>query len=333
MARSSNQKLRLLYLKDYLERCTDEEHPVTTADIREYMESIGLPAERKTVYDDLEMLETYGMDIVRSRSGNNHALYLGSRAFQLPELKLLVDSVQSSRFITPKKSLELIGKLESLASSHQAGQLRRQVWVCGLKSMNESIYYTVDELHAAIAENRRVAFRYFNYTVSGERAFRRDGELYHVSPYALVWDNENYYLIGYEPGEDKIKHFRVDKMTDLADDGPGREGREQFESLSMSDYTGARFGMFSGEPINIRMEFKNELAGAVRDRFGANAILVPSREGYFTVTAPIVPGEPFYGWLFSFGDGVRVLSPESVIDGMRSRLCRVSSVYGEQKNT
>ena len=332
MSRSPNQKQKLLLLRQYLEENTDEDHPVSVGDMIAYLDSRGVGAERKSIYDDLETLRAFGLDVIKLRRGNATLWYIGERDFQLPELRLLVDSVQSSRFITRKKSLELIGKIESLASEHQARGLRRQVWVKNrIKSMNESIYYLVDDLHAAIDGDRKIRFHYFQYDPRGRRQLRRGGAWYRVSPYALLWDNENYYLVGYDPQAGILKHFRVDKIADLRHDGPGREGAEVFAAQDMSAYTNAHFGMFSGETTRVRLEFKNELAGAAVDRFGADAILVPDREGYFTVTVDAAVNEPFFAWLCTFGDGVRILAPDSAVRAMEEHIRAILARYTSTK--
>ena len=324
MARSPRQKQKLLLIREYLERYTDEEHPVSTGELIEYLAGRDVSAERKSIYDDMETLRAFGVDVERVRRGNSSGWYIAQRPFQLPELRLLVDSVQSSRFITRK--------IESLASEHQARGLRRQVWVKNrIKSMNESIYYLVDDLHAAIDGDRKIRFHYFQYDPRGRRQLRRGGAWYRVSPYALLWDNENYYLVGYDPQAGILKHFRVDKIADLRDDGPGREGAEVFAAQDMSAYTNAHFGMFSGETTRVRLEFKNELAGAAVDRFGADAILVPDREGYFTVTVDAAVNEPFFAWLCTFGDGVRILAPDSAVRAMEEHIRAILARYTSTK--
>jgi predicted DNA-binding transcriptional regulator YafY len=332
MARSPRQKQKLLLIREYLERYTDEEHPVSTGELIEYLAGRDVTAERKSIYDDMETLRAFGVDVERTRQGNASGWYIAQREFQLPELRLLVDSVQSSRFITRKKSLELIGKIERLTSAPQARGLRRQVWVKNrIKSMNESIYYLVDDLHAAIDGDRRIRFHYFQYDPRGKKQLRRGGAWYRVSPYALLWDDENYYLVGYDSDKGEIRHFRVDKMTDLNDDGPGREGAGHFAALDMSAYTNAHFGMFSGETTRVRLEFKNELSGAAVDRFGTDAILVPGREGTFTVTVDAAVNEPFFAWLCTFGDGVRILAPESAVQAMREHVRKILARYETEK--
>ena len=334
MARSSNQKQKLLLIRRFLEENSDEEHPVSTAEIIDYLDAMGVSAERKSIYDDLETLLNYGLDLVRVRQGNVTAWYLGSREFELPELRLLVDSVQSSRFLTRKKSLELIGKIEKLTSVHQARGLRRQVWVKNrIKSMNESIYYLVDDLHAAIHDNEKIRFHYFQYDPSRERQLRHGGAWYEISPYALLWDSENYYLVGYDAAAGIIKHFRVDKIVDLHRTGQAREGAEVFADVDMSAYANAHFGMFSGKTTPVRMEFDNSLAGAVIDRFGTEAMLVPTGDGRFSVTASVAVTEPFFGWLCTFGGLARITAPESAVEAMRRHIESIMEQYEKEETT
>lgn len=334
MARSSNQKQKLLLIRRFLEENSDEEHPVSTAEIIDYLDAMGVSAERKSIYDDLETLLNYGLDLVRVRQGNVTAWYLGSREFELPELRLLVDSVQSSRFLTRKKSLELIGKIEKLTSVHQARGLRRQVWVKNrIKSMNESIYYLVDDLHAAIDDNEKIRFHYYQYDPSRERQLRHGGAWYEISPYALLWDSENYYLVGYDAAAGIIKHFRVDKIVDLQRTGQAREGAEVFADVDMSAYANAHFGMFSGKTTPVRMEFDNSLAGAVIDRFGTEAMLVPTGDGRFSVTASVAVTEPFFGWLCTFGGLARITAPESAVEAMRRHIESIMEQYEKEETT
>jgi predicted DNA-binding transcriptional regulator YafY len=332
MPKSPNQKQKLLLIRDYLEKNTDEEHPVSTAELIRYLDMNGVSAERKSIYDDMQTLQDFGVDVLKTRSGNSSGWYVGTRDFQLPELRLLVDSVQASRFITRKKSMELISKLEGLASVHQARDLRRQVFVKNrIKTMNESIYYLVDDIHAAIAADRKIRFKYYTYNARGEKVVKHDGEMYEVSPFALLWDNENYYLVGYDSAKQGLRHYRVDKMAEIRQGKKGRDGREAFESQDMAVYTGARFGMFSGQPSNVRLEFEDSLAGAVIDRFGNDVMLIPGREGHFTVTVSVAVNEPFFAWLCTFGDQAALLGPESARRAMREHIRKISGVYEEAK--
>ena len=328
MARSSNQKLKLLYLCQYLLRQSDEEHPVTVARMIDYLARQDIAAERKSVYDDMEALRLFGLDVQAVRVGSATGYFIGQRDFQLPELKLLVDAVQSSKFITEKKSMELIAKLERLASEHQARELTRQVYVRGrIKTMNESIYYNVDEIHAAIDSDRAITFKYFEWSVSKERVWRRGGKVYAVSPWALMWDDENYYMVGYDPAAGHMKHYRVDKMGAIAVTDQPRAGAEVFAGQDMAAYTNTHFGMFSGDVQSVRLCFENALAGPVIDQFGADVSLVPLDEGHFSVTVRVAVNVQLFGWLCGFGTRARILAPAQAAEQMRRHLRDVAALY------
>ena len=312
MARSVNQKLKLLYLLQYLTRQSDERHPVTVADMIEELARHDIAAERKSIYDDLEALRSFGVDIVQQR-GKQTGYYIGARDFELPELKLLVDSIQSSKFITEKKTLALIKKVENLASVHDARLLERQVYVRNrVKSMNESVYYNVDEISNAINRDRMICFRYFEFTVDKERKYRRGGESYEMSPFALMWDDENYYLLAWDQDTERMKHFRVDKMSRITTLERSRRGKDAFRKVDMASYSKKVFGMFTGEEHSVKLRFAAHLAGAVIDRFGKDVILVRDGAESFTVTLDVVVSPQFFAWVFGFGEEAEILSPESV---------------------
>lgn len=329
MPRASRQKLKMLYLRDFLLQNTDENHAVTIKEIIEYLESCGITAERKSLYDDIALLRSAGLDILSEKDGLTTKYHVVSGDFELSELKLLVDAVQGSRFITEKKSKELIRKLESLCSRYNAYELERQLTVSGrIKSMNESIYYNVDKIHAAIRDNVQITFRYFDYNVQKEKVYRHNSMWYRVSPFALIWDNENYYLVAFDSANREIRHYRVDKMALLEPLDKRREGREQFEKIDVSAYATKVFSMFGGESVKVRLEFAESLVGVVLDRFGKDTFLSQSgRQGYFTFEAEIVVSPQFYGWLFSFGDQAEIRTPQSVRDGFASFLEATGKVY------
>ena len=323
-----NQRGKLLLLQRFLEENTDAEHPATMEQILSWLEANAEVSNRKTVYEDLAWLRDQGLDIQSVRMGRGMGYYIGSRAFALSELKLLVDAVQSSKFITESKSMSLIGRIEKLGSVHQARQLRHQVWVRGrIKTMNESIFANVDRISAAIESNRQIVFRYFTWNVRRERVFRRDGGRYAASPWALLLDNENYYLLAWEDGV--MKHFRVDKMLDIRLLERPRDGKEAFEKLNMAAYTDSHFGMFSGEAVRVKLCFDNSLAGVAIDQFGADAMLIPYDKEHFTVTIRTAVNVQFFGWLLGLGDQVRILEPQSAIEAMKAHLDSVRSLYGE----
>lgn len=320
MAKGANQKLKLLHLKQILERKTDEEHPITTPELIELLADEEISAERKSIYGDMDTLRRFGVD-VQSRKGKNQGWFIGQREFELAELKLLVDAVQASRFFTRRKSAQLIGKLERLASEPQAKVLQRQVFVDRrVKTMNESIYYHVDKLHAALAGGKCVSFKYFEYNVSKQKVFRRDGKRYAVQPYGLVWDSENYYLVGFDRANRDVRHYRVDKMAELAVVHlPGLLGTPRAE-FDMAAYAGKHFGMFRGREGKVRLRCQNRMVGVILDRFGQEVMLIPDGEEYFTVTVEAVVSPQFYGWLFSLCDGVELTAPDWAVKEYRQRL-------------
>lgn len=320
MAKSPNQKTKLLHLARMLLRQTDEDHPLTVAQLIEALAREDIKAERKSIYDDLEALRLFGLD-VQCRKGKTPGWFIGSREFELPELKLLMDAVQSSRFITQKKSDALIRKLESLASVHQAGQLQRQVYVSGrIKVMNESIYYNVDKLHTAIAAQKAITFKYFDYDIARQKVFRREGKRYAVSPYGLIWNNENYYLVAFDHANRDMRHYRVDKMTEIAVTCLSREGKEQYPDFQLAQYGQKHFGMYSGPEWKVTLRGRRDKAGLVWDRFGQDVILVPDGEEHFTVTLPVVVSPQFFGWLMGLDGSLTITAPKEAVQAYRQKL-------------
>ena len=327
MARQPNQKLKLLYLREILHRETDEEHPLTLQQITELLAQKGVSAERKSLYDDLEQLRLLGEDVVTVRD-TTVRYYIGERTLDMPQLRLLVDAVQSSKFITHKKSTDLIRRLESLTSRHLAGQLQRQVLVSGrIKNMNESIYYNVDNLQSAIAAERQVRFQYFDWGVDKKQHLRRNGGLYTVSPWALTWDDENYYLIAYEAASDSIRHYRVDRMLRIRQTDQPREGRQVFRQQDMAMYSRKTFGMFGGKEQPVTLWCRNAMAGIILDRFGQDTALLPAGEDAFTVRVPVVVSPPFFAWLSGFGTDMQLEAPADVIEQYRQYLTAILEGY------
>ncbi|MBE5781611.1 MAG: WYL domain-containing protein [Clostridiales bacterium] len=327
MAKSYNQKLKILYLMQMLLERSDEEHPLTMEEIIAGLNANGISAERKSIYDDMEALRLYGLDVCYTR-GKTTGYYIGSRTFELPELKLLIDSVQSSKFITEKKTFSLIKKLVSLGSIHEGQLLRRQVFVRNrIKSMNESIYYNVDHIHGAIASDKQITFYYFEYDVNKQKRFRKDGQRYCVSPFALSWDDENYYLIAFDAEAGILKHYRVDKMSDIRLTEQERLGKDTFRNLDMALYTKRTFAMFGGEETMVTIRFCNNLIGVVMDKFGKDIMIHKVDEEHFSVTAPVMVSPQFYAWVFGLGSGAVITAPKSVADGMEQMLKDAASQY------
>jgi len=328
LARSSYQKLKPLYMMNYLLQNSDENHPVSVNQIIQHLDAQGIAAERKSIYSDIEALRHFGLDIVQSGSGRSAGYYIASRDFELPELKLLVDSVQSSKFITHKKTAALIKKIERLASVHEAHLLNRQVFVAGrIKTMNESIYYNVDEIHNGISQNKKIRFRYFEYTVAKERQYRKNGSFYTVSPFAMTWDDENYYLVAYDSAAGRIKHYRVDKMEGISLTAEDRDGLDVYQSLDMAIYAKKTFGMFTGEEERVALRFENRLVGAVMDRLGRDAFIVPDGPDHFTVKTNVIVSPQFFAWVLGFGAGAQITGPENVTEQMKEHLRAVNALY------
>lgn len=327
MARSANQKLKCLYLRQFLLENTDEAHPVTVSQMIDYLARHDIAAERKSIYDDIDGLRSYGLDI-EYRKAQDGGYFIANREFQLPELKLLVDAVQSSKFLSLRKSNELIVKLEKLASRHEAQALRRQVYVTHrIKNMNESIYYNVDALHSAIAAGSRITFRYFDWDMNGKKKYRHEGKRYRISPWALLWDDENYYLVGYDAEHAERRHYRVDKMESITQTGEERLGKELFAGFDPAAYSRKVFGMYGGEPQKVTLRFESSMSNIVFDRFGRELILTPDREGGFTVTVEVVPSPQFFAWLTGLGAPVKILSPQPIVQQFCDYLQSVLDAY------
>ena len=330
MAKSSNQKLKTLYLmKIFLEK-TDEENTITLIEMLAELERYGITAERKSIYDDIEALCQYGIDIATRKTKTTN-YFVANRLFELPELKLLVDIVQSSKFITHKKSNDLIKKIESLTSMNQARKLQRQVYVANrVKTMNERIYFNVDTLHTAISENLQISFKYFEYDVEKKKQFRNSGQVYIVSPYALSWVDENYYLISHYPKNLELTHFRVDRMTDIKLLEEPRRVLSDItgeKSLDIAEYSKKIFNMFRGEEETVKLLFDNSLVNVVIDRFGKDVTLEKADEIHFNIRVNVAVSSTFLAWVFQFGDKVKILSPDCVIKRYREMLHETLNQY------
>ena len=327
MAKSEKQKLKLLYIMQFLAEKTDETHSVTTKEIIDHLESNHIHAERRSIYTDIDLLMEYGMDIIKI-PGHPGGYYLAGRQFELAELKLLVDAVQSSRFITTQKSGQLIKKLETLCSKYEAGQLHRQVTITNRnKAVNESIYYNVDVIHSAIAKNEKIAFQYFEWDVTKKMKLRHDGAFYVVSPWILTWDDENYYLIAYDDSAQMMKHYRVDKMVRPEPCGEKREGREQFEHFDIADYGKKTFGMFAGREETVTLYCENSMTGVMIDRFGKDVLMRRKDEGHITVRVKAAVSRQFFGWITGLGTSVKIVAPDRVVESYKKYAAEILKQY------
>lgn len=308
---------------------TDEEHYISMPEIIEALAAYDITADRKSLYQDLRDLEKLGIEVEGEATGNRYHYHVISRFFELPELKLLVDAIQSSKFITERKSNALIKKLERLVSKYEAQKLQRQVYVSGrIKTMNESIYYTVDAIHNAISENRKIKFQYYQWNIKKEMELRHNGAWYHISPWGLSWDDENYYLVGFDSEAGLIKHYRVDKMLHISMSEEKREGSEYFTKLDMAEYAKKSFGMYGGEEQTVKLLVDNSLAGVVIDRFGKDVMMIPTDGNRFTVSVNVRVSRQFMGWVFSLGEKVKIIGPDLVIQQMREEVSRLVRQYG-----
>lgn len=326
--KNANQRLKILYLYKILLECTDEEHSISMPEIISQLERYGITAGRKALYEDIEALKAYGMDILSGR-GNSAGYCVVSRDFELPELKLLADAVSSSRFLTEKKSSELLKKLEQLTSIYEAKQIRRQVFIADrVKSMNERIYMNVDAIHRAIAERRKISFQYFDYDLNRRKKYRDGVRI--CSPYALTWNDERYYLVAHYEKYGGVSNFRVDRMenVELLDE-PAHKYPEGFK---LSAYLNSTFSMFSGKSEEVKLCFDRSLINVVLDRFGKNIMLLPEGECRFAVRVQVKTEhpEPFFGWLFQFGTKVRIVEPRELRERYLAMLKEVTENNADQ---
>lgn len=329
MAKTTGQKLKLLYILRILSEKTDENNVISMEELLNDLDGCNISAERKSIYDDMEALRTFGAD-VDFRKEKPSGYQLLSRDFELAELKLLVDSVQASKFITSKKSKELIKKLEGLTSKHEARKLDRQVYFSNrVKTANENIYYNVDKIHMAIGKNSKIKYKYFEWNINKEMKLRKDGEHYSISPWALCWDDENYYMLGFDSKAEMIKHYRVDKMLDIEIVNETREGKELFAGFNLADFANKTFGMFGGKEELVNISFKNSLIGVVIDNFGKDITIKKDNEERFSIHVKVAVSDQFFGWITGLGDGAKIISPPEVARKYKEHILKVISEYME----
>ncbi len=324
--KSGLQKRKLLYVAEFLLENSDLNHPVTMSEILAYLNSNGIPSERKSIYDDIATLCDFGIEV--EKVGNN-GYAVATRDFETAELKLLVDAVSSAKFLTVKKSEDLIKKIEKLTNRHNAKELQRQVYVINrAKTANESVYYSVDLIHSAIAGDKKVKFKYFNYNSKKERVFAHGGAEYNVSPWGLVWDDENYYLVATDQNG-AVKHYRVDKMVSLTETDEPRERNKELEKFDIAIYSKKMFGMYGGDEKSVTLYCHESMAGVIIDRFGKDIIMIPDENG-FTVTVKVIESPIFYSWVFGVGDKVKIISPKQTVENFIKHFNEVKKSYLEE---
>jgi len=325
MPTSPNQRIKLLYLKRILQERTDDDHTLTIRELLDALAEYGIVAERKSIYSDLESLRQYGLD-VEMRKSKTFGYYIASRKFELPELKLLVDAVQSSRFITRKKSNELINKLSSLTSTYQATQLRRQVITADRpKAINESVYYNIDAIHSAINTEKKISFKYFDYSLNKARSYRRAGELYSHTPLALCWNDDKYYLICYSAKYDSFVHYRVDRMSNVS---VCAEQADKVDNnrFNVSEHIKHVFSMYSGKVVSARLRFHSSLINTVLDRFGTDVSLDINGDS-FEISVKVSESSAFLSWVAQFGKKAEILLPTNLRENMRSLISELNTIY------
>lgn len=323
MANSGNQKLKLLMIMEMFIKKSDEQHPLNATTIVEELEKEGIAAERKSIYRDIGVLQEYGMDIEKAE--DQAGFYLASRDFELPELKLLVDAVVASKFITEKKSRELVQKIEQLGSVYQGKHLQRQVVVSDrVKTSNESIYYAIDEIYQCIDNNHKMSFMYMEWSATKEQVPRHDGKIYVVSPEFLLWDNEYYYLVAYDEELEQIRHYRVDKIKNAEELSESRN--PNCGKVQKADYAKKRFSMFAGHPERVSLRVPKEMIGVLIDRFGQE---IWTRVDGDDVVArlDVEVSEPFFGWLAGLGTRVVIEGPQEVQESFVSYMKEIVKKY------
>lgn len=307
------QKLKTLYLMQILLERTDEENLLNATELCNILnQEYGVAVDRRTIYSEIDTLDKFGLDIVQKK-GKNPGYYIASRQFELPELKLLVDAVQSSRFITEKKSGELIKKLEKFCSQAEARALSKQVSISNRpKTENETIYYNVDQIHSAIYKNRQIAFQYAEWTMRKELHYRKDGAVYVISPWALTWGNENYYLVAYDENSRQIRHYRVDRMRHMQIREEERVGKEAFQNFDLAEFAKKTFGMYGGRDVEVVLLCHKQLAEVVLDRFGQETWMVPVDKEHFKARVLVAVSRQFFGWVAGVGSQMKIVGPEDV---------------------
>ena len=328
MARGKKQKLKLFYLYKIMCEETDRTHFLTMPQIVERLASYGVEADRKSLYDDMEALNLFGIEVQRTRDGAHTYYNVTNRPFELAEMKFLVDAVQASKFISEKETKEIIRKLLNLVSMNDARLLERDVHVPGrIKNMNESVYYTVDEIFRALNLDQQLRFHYFQWNADGEKELRRNGDYYIVSPWALHYDDEKYYLVAYDHLHKEIRHFRVDKMLDAEVVEAKRKGVTKYRKKDEEKYTQKHFRMFGGELQMVTLRCENSMANVILDHFGRDTKLTKVDEEHFEVSVEVAVSDQFFGWVIALGDGARIVGPNAVVNCMRDIGNRMTKQY------
>ena len=327
--------LRLLLLRDYLTANATKSHPVRRGEMEEYLAEQGCPVEKKTVYRDLVVLQNvFGLALEYDEGKKGY--YLTNPPFEPYELRLMVDSVQASRFITKETAREITAKIRKLAGNRTQASLNRPSFVADrVRSMNESVVKDADKLFDAIATDRKIAFRYFHYSPDKNKpkSFSKSGDKIEVSPFALYWNNGNYYLYAFD-GK-KFRFYRVDRMERITDPLPEkREGHELFKAKDLTRQEAKVFDMYStGKIYRVKFRCQNRIAHSVIDQFGKDVMMIPDGPEHFTFTYPIEISPPFFAWVATFGRSIKITEPAAVVEEMRQFLQKSLEMYKNDGNT
>lgn len=330
MSRGTNQKFKFTYLMRVMLEKTDDDHALTMAQIMEELEKYDVTAERKSIYADFaDMTERFGIEIIKEQVGRETYYHVGSREFELAEVKLLVDAIQSSRFITQTKSRELIAKIKGFVSEYQGKTLQRQVFIDDrVKTMNESVFYNVDEVYTAINENKKIRFKYYKWDINKKLVARRNGEWFVLSPWGLTWADENYYMIAFDEWDGKVKSYRVDKMMRISVTDEKRVGQKEFKEYDMANISKATFGMYGGPKRRVKLQFENSMCGVLLDRFGKDIAFHPVDEDHSEFYVDVNVSPHFFGWLFGMGTKVKLVGPEDVKEQLREYVAAYAAGIG-----
>ena len=315
MSRSSEQKIRLLVLYDILQRETDEEHPLSTNDLIRKLSDFGIQATRQTVYDDIEILNSFGYEIM-TQHGRSNRYFVGDRAFELPEVQVLLHAVEASKFLTEKKASVLTEKVADLLGEVRADRLKALLSENGGDCGNERIYYNIDAITTALMEKRKLSFLYFDCDEKGNKVYRKEGERYEVNPLGMVYSGENFYLVCYRDKYDTPASYRIDKMDDAKAEDVKITKKKAFENFDLNTYKRETFGMYYGEKAQVEIFFPSALLDVVRDRFGT--IEPVKTDGGYIVSTTVRVSRTFFAWITTFEGKVKILSPQNIKDEYRA---------------
>ncbi len=328
--KENRQKIKLLKLIELLRQETDELHPLSTNEICNRLIAMGISCERRTLSKDIALLNEQGFEVMWCRVGKEKGYYVEDRSFSIPEIKILIDAVQAANFITEKKSVELIDKISALGGSNRADILKSNL-VCfnTRKHSNETIYYSVGYLEDAIQQKNKVLFRYFDLDEHGEKIYRRDGHRYVVEPVALVFHEDNYYVVVYSGKHNGTANYRVDRMDSVEVIDEPVSSKALALRNEVAGYTERVFKMYGGEAIDITLQFDSALIGTVYDKFGEDTKIIRLNESTCVATVNVQISPTFWGWIFQFAGKMIITSPESVIKKLKKHIEQLNTEFSK----